>query len=141
MKNEPQLLPAKIIKIDIEEVPENYLRPYILQAKPKYHKVLEIVEGMIPTQEETFTREEYQLVLFGYGKKIRQPFYVKKEFQSMFEALFNEIIATALEEQKEEVIEELLKHMRKVMFEWHGTGWAMVDDYKERFLNRKDTNE
>lgn len=54
---------------------------------------------------------------------------------------YKHFLATALEEQKEEVIEELLKHMRKVMFEWHGTGWAMVDDYKERFLNRKDTNE
>ena len=105
---------AKIIKIEIEEVPEGYIKPYISVAKRKHHfKSFTFVEDMFPTQEETFTIEAYPLILFGFSKKYRQGFYVKKEFQAMFESLFKEFMELEYERGKADARKEVLDRIQK----------------------------
>lgn len=108
---------AKIIKIEIEEVPEGYIKPYISLARKKYPmKLMSFVEDMLPTQDETFTREEYPLIMFGFSKKYRQGFYIKKEYQAMFEFIFKEFMgfeyARGRADARKEVIDVVDLHIR-----------------------------
>lgn len=116
---DPKLGLAKIVKIEIEEVPEGYVRPYISFAKLKSPLTLmPFVENMLPTQEETFTREEYPLMMFGYSNKYRQGYYVKKEFEEMFKSLFREFIALEYERGKANARKEVMKEFDEWIKSW-----------------------
>lgn len=79
----------KVVTIDIEYVPNSYMRPYLDKVRRKPLKVTAFTEmDVIPQEESTFTRETYPLSEFAMGSHMDR-FYIRDKDKLAFEQMIN----------------------------------------------------
>ena len=101
----------KIIKIEIQETPKNYQRPYIERMVfPKISpKIFTEVDVISYKDTMEVTKDLYELDWFGFGDMFKEGFYIRKKDKEAFEGLFKAF----LDREKLLIIRGIINYAKK----------------------------